>query len=458
MTDPTPDAGAPHRPALVAAALLTGAALQLNNGFYTPRAVALVVVALVLTWAALAAPRQLARLVPDRDGLVRGALFLAVQAQLVVLMQAPIGMYLAAPAPADHPWFVIGLIAAAIAAGVVTTAGPRARHAGAVVLLASAAALGALTYRASPEPQIDVVTVHEAAYDALARGESPYSITFRDIYGGRQAFYPDGMVKDGVVQYGFPYPPLSLAMTWPGHRAGDFRWSELAAWIGAAALTIAAGRGSAVSVLSAALVLFTPRAFFGLEQAWTDPLAAVWLAAALAAAVGRHTTLAAACVGLAAATKQHAVVALPLLWLLAGHDWRTGARLVVVAGAAAAVSLAPALGDVTGFLNSAVFVQVRENLRYDSLSVAVAYATGTGAPLPGALYALLVVGAIVLAAWRAPSTPAGFAVALAAVLLTTFAFGKKAFCNYYLFVLVMMGLAIAVRREPSSRSAEAADA
>lgn len=438
---------APHRPALVAAALLTGAALQVNNGFYTPSAVGLVGAALVCVWLAILVPRHLGRLLPDRDAVVAGALFLGVQAQIVVLLSAPIGMYLAAPLPSDHPAFVVGLIVASIAAGVAAAAS-RWRHAASVALLAAATALGVVTYRASPDPKIDVVTVHDAAFEAVARGTSPYSLTFPDIYGGREAFYPDGMVKDGVVQYGFPYPPLSLAMTWPGHLAGDFRYSELAAWIGAAALAITAGRSAAIAILAAALVLFTPRAFFGLEQAWTDPLAALWIAGAVAAAGRRRLALAAACIGLAAATKQHAVVALPLLWLLAGGDWRTAARLVAVAGVAAAVTLLPALADPAGFLNSAVLVQIRENLRYDSLSLAVSYATRTGSPLPGAVHGLIVASAIGLAAWRAERTPAGFAAALAAVLFTTFAFGKKAFCNYYLFALVATGLAVAVSRSP----------
>ena len=172
-------------------------------------------------------------------------------------------------------------------------------------MLGVAALLGGLTYRGSPEPLIDVVTVHDEAYAALARGESPYSLTFEDPYGGTQAFYPPGMVVDGRVQYGFPYPPLSLLMAWPGHLAGDFRWAELTGWLIAAAATIAAARGSAVGVLAVGVWLFTPRAFFSLEQAWTEPLALAWLGAALWAASKGRVTGAAVLIGLAAATKQY---------------------------------------------------------------------------------------------------------------------------------------------------------
>ncbi len=61
-----------------------------------------------------------------------------------------------------------------------------------------------MTYRGSPAPAIDVVTVHHEAFAALDRGASPYSMTFPDLYQGREAFYPPGMVEDGRVQYGFP--------------------------------------------------------------------------------------------------------------------------------------------------------------------------------------------------------------------------------------------------------------
>ena len=48
-----------------------------------------------------------------------------------------------------------------------------------------------------------------------------------------------------------------------------------------------------------------------------------------------------------------------------------------------------------------------------------------------------------LAVWRAPATPSGLAAALAVTLFTAFAFGKKAFCNYYVLVLAVLVLAIA---------------
>lgn len=437
----------PHRPTLLAAAVLLGAALQVADGFYAPAALAGLVTALACAWAALLLPHALARVVPDRDDLLRALAVAAVLGQLAVILRAPIGMYFALPLPGQHPGFVPGLAIAAGAALAAFTEARWLRRLAIACVLGVSLLLGGLTYRGSPDPAIDVVTVHREAYATLARGKSPFSMTFPDLYAGQQSFYPPGMVKDGHVQYGFPYPPLSLLMAWPGHLAGDFRWAELAAWVMAGAAVIAAGRSTGLAVLAVAVWLFTPRAFFALEQAWTEPLALVWLGAAVLAASRDRRVWAAVFVGLAAATKQYLVLAVPLLPLLdppgESRRWR---GVTIAVGAAAAATLPGLVADPQGFLGSVVMVQVREVLRMDSLSLAVTYAHATGGPLPGAVYVTLVLGALALAAWAAPRNGAGFTAALAVTLLTTFAFGKKAFCNYYIAVIAVLAMAIVMAR------------
>jgi hypothetical protein len=435
----------PHRPALAVAAALLGTALQRNNGFYEPTAMAMVVAALLLAWAALLVPRWLGRIVPDRPRLVAGLLAVVLLGQLAVIARAPIGMYFARPMPWQHPGFVPGLVVAALGAAMAVFGGRRLRVTAAAGLLGATLLLGLLTYRGSPEPVIDVVTVHDEAFAALARGESPYSMSFPDLYEGRQSFYPPGMVEGGRVLYGFPYPPLSLAMAWPGHWLGDFRYGELAALIVGAAALVAAGHGSAVAVLAAGVLLFTPRGFFALEQSWTEPFAIAWLGLSVWAASARRPLLAAVALGLAMATKQYLVLAAPMLWHL-GSEPGDRRRVLIAAAVAAAVATLPALADPQGFLHSAVMVQVREVLRMDALSLAVPLAQAGGAPLPGVAYAALVVTAAFLALWRAPSTPSGATVALAVTVFTAFAFGKKAFCNYYVLVIATLVLAIGARR------------
>lgn len=458
MTDPAPARAAvldPHRPALAGAAALLGAALQRANGFYEPTAMTLVVAALVLAWAALVAPRLLDRLVPDRPGVVAGLLAVVLLGQLATISRAPIGMYFAQPMPWQHAGFIPGLVIAGICAVAAAVGRRRVRIVAAAGLLAATTLLGLLTYRGSPDPVIDVLTVHDEAFAALARGDSPYSMTFPDLYQGQEAFYPPGMVEEGRVQYGFPYPPLSLLMAWPGHLLGDFRYAELVALVLGAAALVAAGRASAVAVLAAGVLLFTPRAFFALEQAWTEPFAVLWIGLAVWAASAGRPLAAAAALGLAMATKQYLILAAPMLWHLAGAPARRR-DVLLVAGAAAAITTLPALADPQGFLHSAVMVQMREVLRMDALSLAVPLARATGEPLPGVAYAALVALAAMVATWRAPSTPAGATAALAVTAFTAFAFGKKAFCNYYVLVIAALVMAIGAHRAAPAANGDAA--
>lgn len=443
----------PHRPALAITMVALGYALQINNGFYTPAAIALVGLSLALAWAALLAPGALGRLVPDADGLVAGLLAAGLAGQLVLLMTSPFAMYVERPLPRDHAGFVPLLMVAAVGGAVAVLGRRRWRAAALALLIAAHLGLGLLTFRASPDPTIDVVTVHDAAFKALAHGHSPYSIVFPDIYKGQQDFYPPGAVRDGIVHFGYTYLPVSLLSAWPGERLfGDFRVAELIGLAAGAGLLAMAGRLSTVAVLAAALLLFTPRVFFELEQAWNEPLMFAWLALGLWAWRARLMRLAVAGLGLAVGVKQYFAIGVPLAWLMPLPDgwlpgwpaWARRLRAPVLIGAVVAATIVPVLlWDADGFLKSAVLVQVNEKLRADALSFAVTYAHAYGHELSTAAYGAIVAAALALAAWRAPATPAGFAAASAVVLFTAFAFGKKAFCNYYFFVLCLVCAAIA---------------
>ena len=106
-----------------------------------------------------------------------------------------------------------------------------------------------------------------------------------------------------------------------------------------------------------------------------------------------------------------------------------------------------------GYVAGATFAQA---LGWNGARVATSYAAcATGAQaldtarariLAGLSEVALVVGAAVLAAWRAPTTPAGATAAMAVTVFTAFAFGKKAFCNYYVLVIAVLAMATAARR------------
>jgi hypothetical protein len=219
------------------------------------------------------------------------------------------------------------------------------------------------------------------------------------------------------------------------------------AWVAAAALVGYLGRATFLK-LAAALMLTQPRGFFVLEQGWTEPTVLL-LATATVYVMIRRPELAGWPSGLLAVAKQYLLLGAPLIWRFAAsrrHKWKF---LLGAAGIAAVVTVPLAIVQPSAFAESVVLLQLREPFRIDSLSYlswAARQDWGAGSFVwsLGAGVAALAIGAL-----ATPNTPAGFAVALALSTFATFAFGSKAFCNYYFFVAgVLCCAAAALAAEP----------
>jgi hypothetical protein len=428
---------------LALAAILLGYAVQINDGFYTPAALACVIAAIVAVAASLSLDwTRDARLVP--------ALLLAgIASNLLLLATSHVGLYLPQPRPADHP-FLIGLfIAAAILVVQIARDRRRAWRVWFPLLLVTVAAMGVWMIKASPRPHIDVITVHQVAISALRAGQNPYATSFPNIYRDAENYAPE-LVQGNQVLFGLPYPPLSLLMAVPGKIwFGDMRYAELislilgAGFIGFASRTI-------VAPLAAALLLLTPRSLFVLEQGWTEPFAICWLGATVFTAL-RAPRLLPWMLALLVSVKQHLVLAVPfaLLLLPRPFGWRAAVRLLLPSLLVPiALALPFVIWNPTAFFRSVVWVQLVEPFRPESLSV-LRVLLDQGVPLDRdhALVAVLPLLALALSlatAWRrAPRTAAGFATGLGFALLLVTVTSKKAFCNYYFLVIATFCAAIA---------------
>ena len=297
--------------------------------------------------------------------------------------------------------------------------------------------------RASPSPRIDVVVVHRAALEALLGGHNPYRITFQNIYGPNSGFYNPQLVEGDRVMFGYPYPPASLALVLPGHVwAGDYRYAELAALVIGAAL-IGYAQPTLTARLLASLLLTTPRGLFVLEQGWTEPIAVLLFAATIFCLL-RRPSVAPVVSGLLLVTKQYLVLAgAALLRFAMTLGGRRGWFLIRLSCAALVMTLPFFLWDPEAFIESVVLLQAREPFRSDSLSYlswAARGGWGTGSLFwsIGAACIALSVGLL-----RTPNTAAGLASSLALAWLVMFAFGSKAFCNYYFFVIGALCCAVA---------------
>jgi len=435
-------------PLLAVAALTLGVALQLSDGHFAPEAFPWLTIALILSLLAVAAPLLPRPTVSTRA--LAALLGAGGLLQIAALLMKPPGKYLTAAWPRDYAPFFGGLLLAALLIGIGWWSPRPVRRWWFPALLLVHFLLGVWVIRQSPAPPIDVFIFQQDSAAALLRGDNPYGLTFPDIYGSAP-YYGPGMVTAGRLNFGFPYPPLSLFLALPGYLlAGDYRFSQLVALI-LAGVFLALMRPDRIGALAAALLLFSPRVFFVVEQGWTEPFAILLLAAMVACARRWPRALPLA-LGLLLAVKQ-TMVFIPLLaFLLVGGmgGWRDWLRLHRRAGLVALIVTLPlALGELRGFITAVITLQLYQPQRSDALSY-VAALVRAGLPAPTWLAFVAIVPVLALALRRGARGPAGFAAAVGVLYLVFFVLNKQAFCNYYFFALGALCCGIAAMQPVAS--------
>jgi hypothetical protein len=418
---------------LVLAAVALGGAVQVNFGQYHFGALRWLTVALMLVLSSVAAPRS--RLLRALDRNVVWVIGTGLCLQFILLLSRSPGATgaLAGRGATLWPFHAGILIGACLAAGAVLLRG-RAGRACLFAMLLTHAALGTWVLRAAPNPGVDVIVFQRDASRVLLHGENPYAITFPNPYSDPERFYAPGAINEGRLNFGYPYPPLSLLMALPGYVLGDFRYAQLAAMTAAGAL-VALARPGRIATAAAAVLVFTPRGFFVLEAGWTEPFGVLLLAATVFVACRRPKGLPVP-LGLLFAVKQYLVLGLFLVPLLPAGLRRKHRPLAWKAVAVAAfVTLPLALWDLPAFVRSAVLLQFRQPFREDSLSYLAGLFHETGWRGPAWIAFAITIPTIVFCLRRCPRTPAGFAAALGLACFAFFAFNKQAFCNYYHLVI-----------------------
>ena len=476
---------------LIIAAVAVGLAVHLHDGEYTPMALGLVTLALIASIIAIWRGGE-CRL-PIADCRIENPVsylsscnrqsaigIIGVALQLALLFAAWPGVDLPNRGRRQLLPFYLGLSAALVllAIGLLARSKP-ARTAWFPLLLLVHLMLSIWMVHSSPAPQIDVWVFQQNGAEELLKGRNPYAMTFPDIYHstlpGHQRVYGEGLVVNDRLQFGFPYPPVSLLLATVGYAvAGDYRF-VLGAALMLAGLFIGYCRPGMMPKLAAALFLFTPRVFYVLGRGWTEPFGVMLLAATIFCACRRSRWLPLA-LGLLLASKQYLLLAIPLTCFfvpqLPSLAWRDWLKLLGKTALVAAVATLPlALWNPHAIWRSAVAVQERAPFRWDALSFLVYYGKAR-ADFHALDYPIWLVSrkltvtdsmtaviwstsaAIVMLAyslWRSPRTPAGFAASLSLISLVFFAFNKQAFCNYYFFVIGALCCAIAAASQAGKK-------
>ncbi len=219
---------------------------------------------------------------------------------------------------------------------------------------------------------IDVILFQEEASKALLRGSNPYTVVYPDIYIATPGiFYGEGVSVDGILQFGFPYTPLSLLVVAPFQWLfGDFRIAQALAVIGAGWLMSRLSDDPISRLVAVAFLLISPAALV-VAWGWTEPLL-VFASVLVMFTFKKRRTLAPYAMGALVGLKQYAVLLLPSYLLLLDHPIRS--RDVVRAGLRIAAVLVVfalpfLLWNPDAFLESVVFLQFRQPIRMDSLSI-----------------------------------------------------------------------------------------
>ncbi|MCB1246990.1 MAG: DUF2029 domain-containing protein, partial [Acidimicrobiia bacterium] len=283
----------------------------------------------------------------------------------------------------------------------------------------------------------DVQVFQRDASVALLRGTNPFDITFIDIYppASSAKFYAPGLSVGGVLQFGYPYFPLSLLVIAPFEALADFRIAHALAVIVTAHLMARLSPGRH-STLAAMLFLLMSPAADAARIGWTDPLVLLALVGVVAVACHR-SALSSAAAGLLFAVKQYTVFLVVPSLLLIERPWRfrsVARHLGIAGGVFVAITLPFVLWDPAAFWNSVVRLQFIQPFRPDSIAIPALVAdwwttlpplVSVGAPF------FAVAAASVAVAMRTPTGPQGFALASAFVLLVSYVTSKQAFVNYY---------------------------
>ena len=315
--------------------------------------------------------------------------------------------------------------------------------------------------------RIDILIFQRDAAAALLEGRNPYTLTYPNIseQGDASREYGPGISINKRLQFGYVYLPLTLIAVIPGHLLGDFRFSYVAAVL-LSALFLFGWRLRGEKALLGALFLWSPLTIL-IHRGYTEYFVAATLCFVLYCCLRQARWLPLAC-GLFLASKQYAVLCLPLFWLLVPlwlqsktsnsqemQDDLTGAPREKLRGflsfclqalvIASVVSLPMALWNWDAFYYSSLKLQFLQPFRADSLSfLALAKYWGWDQP-PQWFSFLLLTSATAFVLKTNASRCSSFFLSLAWVFFLFFSFSKQGMANYYYFVAVALTCAIVAR-------------
>lgn len=423
---------------LVVAATTLSLAAYDSGGTISPTAIRWLMIAVAAAIAALLS--LFAPLRPGIPSLLRPVLLGCLCAQFAALLWSPIDYPTHALGLAGLRSMMVLLALAAVIAGSLCSDHPWFGKWTFPILLLIQTTLGFVMIKRLAMPGIDVLMFQRESCAALLQGYNPYAIRFPDPYPPQASamFYGPGVSVNGILQFGYPYMPMTLLMALPGYLLGDVRYAGLACVAISCAL-LAYAKNGATGKAAVTLLMFSPIGPLVLVLAWTESYVLLLLALTVFCHL-RKPKLTPYAFGLLLVSKQYMLGMAPLGLLLLPRPWKVGDVLRFAAKSAAIgafVTLPLVLWNVKAFWDSAITLQTRQPYRPDALSLLVWArpvdpSKWTWLPFVGLGMTMLIILKIAL------RRAIPFAMALALCLLAFFALNKQAFANYYFLVIGAM--------------------
>jgi hypothetical protein len=283
----------------------------------------------------------------------------------------------------------------------------------------------------SRKPPIDVWYLLQAADRGLSHGQNIYTTKWTTGVPGEFA-------------NGFAYLPASAILLWPFHALfGDVRYGLLAAMAVTALLMVRFGHRR-LGLVASCLVLLYPRALFGIEQSWVDPLVLCTVCLTVVAVLKQRRGWAVVAFAVCLACKQQAWILLPLAALWKDFGWK---RTLASAGGAVAFILPWVVTAPHDFYRGAVsydlFLPAQDTA--NSLSI-YSLLLHHGVNLGIGFTAVSTGAALALCWWRLPRDAFGFCLGAAIVESVFNLTSKQPYYNEWELVAGLALLAVAFGR------------
>lgn len=223
-----------------------------------------------------------------------------------------------------------------------------------LIFLSIFAILGLKIILDNPLPRIDIFYFLTEGVKGLIRGQNPYSLEFTKI--PQYYFYHNNQANF------YSYFPGMLFITLPGVLLfNDPRFILLVCILGTAYVMFKYYKQPEIALI----FLFNPLSLFILEQSWTEPVIILLLTLILYFFRQKNYTKLAVTFGFLLATKQYAILFLPIVWFMLSGRLKIWLYTVITT----IIIVVPFLfWNFQDFLKDTIFLQFKFPIRYDGLT------------------------------------------------------------------------------------------